>query len=109
LVRVGVFQQPTYVTAAPDDTHRLFVVEKRGVIVFLVNGHRLARPFLSVSRLVNASGEEQALLSMAFAPDYDQSGRFYVDYTGANWNRHIVRCRHAGNSNVAGGRAPGPC
>ena len=56
----------------------------------------------------NASGEEQGLLSMAFAPDYAQSGRFYVDYTGANGNLHIVQCRHAGNSNVAGGRAPVP-
>jgi hypothetical protein len=72
-------------------------------------GSRLARPFLSVSRLVNASGEEQGLLSMAFAPDYAQSGPFYLDYTGANGNLHIVQCRHTGNSNVAGGRAPGPC
>lgn len=104
LVRVGVFQQPTYVTAAPGDTHRLFVVEKRGVIVLLVNGHRLARPFLNVSRLVNANGEEQGLLSMAFAPDYAQSGRFYVDYTGANGDLHIVQYRRdGGNSNVAGG------
>ena len=104
LVRVGVFQQPTYVTAAPGDTHRLFVVEKRGVIVLLVNGHRLARPFLNVSRLVNANGEEQGLLSMAFAPDYAQSGRFYVEYTGANGDLHIVQYRRdGGNSNVAGG------
>lgn len=104
LVRVGVFQQPTYVTAAPGDTHRLFVVEKRGVIVLLVNGHRLARPFLNVSRLVNANGEEQGLLSMAFAPDYAQSGRFYIDYTGANGDLHIVQYRRdGGNSNVAGG------
>jgi glucose/arabinose dehydrogenase len=104
LVRVGVFQQPTYATAAPGDVHRLFVVEKRGVIVVLVNGHRLARPFLNISRLVNSSGEEQGLLSMAFAPDYAQSGRFYVDYTGANGDLHIVQYgRAGGNPNLAGG------
>jgi hypothetical protein len=40
---------------------------------------RLRRPgpqALNVSWLVNASGEEQGLLSMAFAPDYAHSGRF---------------------------------
>ncbi len=103
LARVGVFQQPTYVTGAPSDTRRLFVVEKRGVIVVLVNGHRLARPFLDISKLVNSSGEEQGLLSMAFAPDYAQSGRFYVDYTGSNGDLHIVQYRRASaNPNLAG-------
>ena len=103
LVRVGVFQQPTYVTGAPGDAHRLFVVEKRGVIVVLVNGHRLTRPFLDISRLVNSGGEEQGLLSIAFAPDYAQSGRFYVDYTGSNGDPHIVQYRRAGgNPNLAG-------
>jgi glucose/arabinose dehydrogenase len=103
LVRVGVFQQPTYVTGAPGDTHRLFVAEKRGVIVVLVNGDKLPRPFLDISRIVNSGGEEQGLLSMAFAPDYAQSGRFYVDYTGSNGDLHIVQYRRAGgNPNLAG-------
>ncbi len=103
LVRVGVFAQPTYVTGAPGDGQRLFVVEKRGVIVVLVNGRRRSQPFLDISKLVNSSGEEQGLLSMAFTPDYAQSGRFYVDYTGKNGDLHIVQYRRAaGDPNVAG-------
>jgi glucose/arabinose dehydrogenase len=97
LVRVGVFAQPTYVTGAPGNSQRLFVVEKRGEIVVLVNGRRLTRPFLDISKLVNSSGEEQGLLSVAFAPDYAQSGRFYVDYTGKNGDLHIVEYRRAGD------------
>jgi len=102
LVRVGVFDQPVYATGAPGDPHRLFVVEKRGVIVVLVDGHRRARPFLDISKLVDSSGEEQGLLSMAFAPDYAHSGRFYVDYTGSGGDLHIVQYRRAaGDPNLA--------
>jgi hypothetical protein len=69
LVRVGTFDQPTYVAGAPGDDHRLFVVEKAGTIVVLVNGPRRSRPFLDITKLVDSSDAEQGLLSMAFAPD----------------------------------------
>ncbi len=102
LVRVGVFDQPVYVTGAPGDPHRVFVVEKRGVIVILVDGRRRGQPFLDITKLVNSSGEEQGLLSMAFAPDYQSSGRFYVDYTGSNGDLQIVQYRRAtGDPNLA--------
>jgi glucose/arabinose dehydrogenase len=97
LARIGVFAQPTYATGAPGDNHRLFVAEKRGVIVVIVNGHRRARPFLDISNLVKSSDSEQGLLSIAFAPDYRRSGRFYVYYTGAGNNVHIAGYRRAAN------------
>lgn len=95
LVRVGMFAQPTYVTGAPGDAQRLFVVEKSGVIVVLVHGHR--HRFLDITRLVKSSNSEQGLLSMAFAPDYPTSGSFYVYYTGANNDVHIAQYKRAGN------------
>jgi glucose/arabinose dehydrogenase len=102
LQRIGVFTQPVYVAAAPGDSHRLFVVERTGRIVVLVGGRRQGRPFLDISREVNASGTEQGLLSMAFAPDYQSSGRFYIDYTDASNNIHVVQFRRArGNANQA--------
>src|SRR6202042_54474 len=76
--------------------------EKRGVIVVLVDGRRRGRPFLDISKLVDSSGEEQGLLSMAFAPDYQSSGRFYVDYTGSKGDLHIVQYRSVtGDPNLA--------
>ncbi|MBV9338819.1 MAG: PQQ-dependent sugar dehydrogenase [Solirubrobacterales bacterium] len=81
LVRIGTFHQPTYVTGAPSDDHRLFVVEKAGAIVVLVNGHSQRTPFLNITRLVESSGTVQGLLSMVFAPDYQRSGRLYLCYT----------------------------
>jgi len=98
LVRIGVFDQPTYITGAPGDTHRLFVVEKSGKVVVLVDGHRRSRLFLNITKIVNSSGEEQGLLSMAFAPNYGRSGLFYVDYTSSNNDVHVVQYRRSGNN-----------
>jgi glucose/arabinose dehydrogenase len=98
LHRIGVFSQPVYVAAAPGDPHRLFVVERRGRIVVLVRGKRRARPFLDIRGLVNAGGGEQGLLSLAFAPDYQASGRFYVYYTDHANDIRIVGYRRAGGN-----------
>jgi glucose/arabinose dehydrogenase len=88
LVRVGRFDNPLYVTSPPGDRRRLFVVEQTGRIRVLVGGKRRARPFLNLSRDVTAGGE-QGLLSMAFAPDYASSGRFYVNFTDRNGNTRV--------------------
>ena len=78
LTPVGSFYQPVYVTAPPGDGSRLFVVEKPGLILLKVNGGA-PKPFLDIRGEVDAF-EEQGLLSMAFAPDYATSRRFYVYY-----------------------------
>jgi glucose/arabinose dehydrogenase len=102
LVQVGRFNQPVYVTGAPGDTHRLFVVEKGGRIVVVVNGHARSRPFLDISGLVMSGGDEQGLLSVVFAPDYPRSGRFYVSYTISNNDVRVAAYRRAGHDpNVA--------
>jgi glucose/arabinose dehydrogenase len=102
LVRVGTFHSPTYLASAPGDTHRLFVVEKAGRIVVVVNGHKRARPFLDITHLVQSSGTEQGLLGLAFAPDYQQTGRFYVAYTIASNDVRIAQyTRSASNADVA--------
>jgi glucose/arabinose dehydrogenase len=94
LKRIGSFQAPVYVTSPPGDRRRLFVVEQGGRIRVLVDGHQRSRPFLDISAKVR-SGGEQGLLSMAFAPDYARSGRFYVDYTDTNGDTRIVEYRRA--------------
>jgi hypothetical protein len=100
LQRVGTFSQPVYLTAPPGDTKRLFVVEKGGAIRIIKSGRKLRRPFLSLVGRVT-DGEEQGLLSMAFAPDYATSGRFYVDYTNRRGDSRIVEYRRSKNPDVA--------
>jgi glucose/arabinose dehydrogenase len=80
LTEIGTFDVPVYVTSPPADPHRLFVVEKNGHIELVRDGVRQAEPFLDIRGPVVANGE-QGLLSMAFAPDYATSRRFYVYYT----------------------------
>src|SRR5207302_10041068 len=88
LVRIGTFDSPLYVTSPPGDTRRLFVVEQTGKVRVLVGGKRLRRPFIDLSNDI-VSGGEQGLLSIAFAPDYARSGRFYVDFTDRNGDTRV--------------------
>ena len=78
---VGTFSAPTYMASPPGDTHRLFVVQQGGRIALVKDGTALAQPFLDISSEVHYVGGEQGMLSMAFAPDYGTSRRFYVYYT----------------------------
>lgn len=94
LVPIGHFDSPLYVTAPPQDRRRLFVVEQTGRIRVLVDGKRRARPFIDLSRDIT-SGGEQGLLSMAFAPDYARSGRFYVDFTDRSGNTRVQEFRRS--------------
>jgi glucose/arabinose dehydrogenase len=80
LALLGRFAEPTYLTAPPGDTRRRFVVERAGRIRIVRRGRRLGRPFLDIADRVQTGGES-GLLSMAFAPDYARSRRFYVYYT----------------------------
>jgi glucose/arabinose dehydrogenase len=79
LLQVGTFAQPVYVTAPPGDAQRVFVVQKQGRIVMIKDG--TPSTFLDLTAKVRSTGNEQGLLSMAFASDYATSGEFYVYYT----------------------------
>ena len=80
---VAAFTAPTYIAAPPGDTDRLFVVQQSGQIELIKDGGK-PTTFLDLSNEVTFVGGEQGLLSMAFAPDYATSGRFYVYYTSKN-------------------------
>ncbi len=93
---------PVFVTAPLGDTSRVFIIEKPGRIVIVENGTQLGTPFLDISSAVNSGGSEQGLLGMAFAPEFDSSGYFYVNYTGEpDASTVIARAHAAPGSNVA--------
>src|SRR5687767_9771960 len=80
LVTVAAFPTPVHVTAPRGDYKRLFVVQQGGTIGVVHEGRKKAKPFLNIRKFVT-SGGERGLLSMAFAPDYKRSRKFYVYYT----------------------------
>jgi glucose/arabinose dehydrogenase len=103
LVRLASFSEPTYVMGAPGDAGRVFVLQRSGQVMLLLNGHKQSRPFLDLGSSVYAGGsDEQGLLGIAFPADYASSGLFYVDYTVAGNDIKVVRYRRsAGDANVA--------
>ena len=78
---VGGLTAPVFVCAAPgDDASRIFIVTQFGKIRIVKNGALLATAFLDINSKLLFGGE-RGLLGMAFHPDYEQNGYFYVNYT----------------------------
>ena len=78
------FENPYYVVSPPGDP-RVFVVEGGGTIWLVKDGVTQPIPFLDFTEPVRALGEdgcpECGLYSIAFAPDYAQSGLIYLYFT----------------------------
>jgi glucose/arabinose dehydrogenase len=78
---------PVFVTHAGDGTNRLFVVERRGVIWVAIGGVLQGTPFLDIQAAVwERDSGEQGLLGLAFHPDFETNGSFYVFYTSNSTN-----------------------
>ncbi|MEM8908642.1 MAG: PQQ-dependent sugar dehydrogenase [Bacteroidota bacterium] len=103
------FNRPVDIAAANDGSNRLFIVEKAGrirIISDISAGTVLATDFLNITGLVDASGNEQGLLGLAFDPDYSNNGYFYVNYTydpgpGLDRTRIARYTVDANDSNIA--------
>jgi glucose/arabinose dehydrogenase len=79
--------EPLFLTA-PEGDSRLFVIERGGRIRIIDSGDVLATPFLDIRAKV-ATGGERGLLGLAFHPDYNSNGRFFVYYaTGGACSGH---------------------
>jgi glucose/arabinose dehydrogenase len=105
LKQVGSFDSPVGVTGAPGFPELLFVVEQEGEIQVLKGGKR-AGSFLDIRSLVDYGGE-RGLLSLAFAPDYVRSKRFYVYYTDKSGAIQVDEFRRRGATRAAfGSRRP---
>jgi glucose/arabinose dehydrogenase len=101
-VPLGTFSRPTYIAVAPGAPSLLFVVEQPGKIQVLVNEKKRAAPFLDIADLVRAppdagAGGEQGLLSVAFAPNYAQSGLFYVYFVNSAGNDEVDEFKRSSN------------
>ncbi|HSP98160.1 MAG TPA: PQQ-dependent sugar dehydrogenase, partial [Candidatus Dormibacteraeota bacterium] len=81
---------PVFAGAPRLDPHRLFVVEQAGTIRVVKDGALLDAPFLDIHDRVGCCGE-RGLLSIAFHPDYERNGRFFVDYTNTAGDTVIAR------------------
>jgi len=92
---VSGLSAPLYVTGVKGQPGRLYIVEQGGLIRVFERGKLRAKPFLDVSGIVNAGGE-QGLLGLAFHPQYARNGRFYVQYTARGGDTKLVEYRSNG-------------
>ena len=93
-VQIGTFKRPVHVTVAPGYGRLLFVVEQQGRIMVLRDENTLPKPFLNLRGIVqgppdSGAGNEEGLLSVAFPPDYEETGLFYVYFTNNKGNNEV--------------------
>jgi glucose/arabinose dehydrogenase len=85
----GGFTNPLFGTTAPGAPATLYVVQQNGVVRTLdtTNGQVGSTAFLNLGSIPDTnllSGGEQGLLGLAFHPNFQSNGLFYVNYTTAN-------------------------
>jgi glucose/arabinose dehydrogenase len=80
---LSAFSRPIELVHAGDGTNRFFLVEQDGRIWVFENSAStmIRRLFLDLSDSVSQGGSETGLLGLAFHPDYENNGYFYVNYT----------------------------
>ena len=83
-----------------DGTNRLFAVEQAGRIKVFENQTNVntTKLFLDITDRVTAGGET-GLLGLAFHPDYENNGYFYVNYTAPSPLRTIISRFSVSSSN----------
>ncbi len=87
----GSFESPVHATGAPGFPDLLYVTERGGRVMVVENGVQLAEPFLDLSGIVTAGGE-QGLLSIAFPPGFAESGLVYAYFTNKDCNGATGGC-----------------
>ena len=87
------FADPINVTNAGDGSGRIFVVERVGRIrIVNEDGSVQDKPFLDLTKInplgsiVQTGFVEQGLYSLAFHPDFEDNGHFYVHYASLPFN-----------------------
>ncbi len=85
------FTQPIDLQYPPDESNRLFVVEQEGYIYVFENDAFVTDKtiFLDIRDRIVFEGE-RGLLGLAFHPDYENNGYFFVNYTAPGPLRTVV-------------------
>jgi glucose/arabinose dehydrogenase len=107
---VNGLDRPMYLRAAPGDDTRLFIIEQDGYIRILQNGVINPEPFLDITDRVAQNNDERGFLGLAFHPDYQNNGRFFVFYTeeaGSPGNQTIAEYTRSDNPDLAVAQADG--
>jgi glucose/arabinose dehydrogenase len=87
---VSGLESPVGMEQDPTDSARQYILEREGRIRLVIDGELQATPFLDLTDVVGSDFGEQGLLGIAFAPDFKDSGRFFVNFTRAPDGRTVI-------------------
>lgn len=79
-----------FVTAAPGDRSRLFIVERGGRIRLRKDGVRQDSAFLNLTNLTSPATGEYGIYGLAFHPDYATNRRLFVYYADLNGDSQLA-------------------
>lgn len=91
------FERMVYLTYPEGMPDRLYLVLQPGRIMAFDNVPNPSPPetFLDIRNEVSDRGNEEGLLGLAFDPDYQSNGYFYVYYSAASPRRSVIARYHA--------------
>ncbi len=89
--------RPVDLQSSFDGSGRLFIIEKYGAIRIFKDGLLSPQPFLAIDDRVDDGSNEMGLLGLAFHPNFEQNGYFYVNYTGEGGHTRISRFTASGD------------
>ncbi|MES2476763.1 MAG: PQQ-dependent sugar dehydrogenase [Verrucomicrobiota bacterium] len=89
------FDRPVWAGVPQGVDGKLWVMEQAGRvwIVDAKTGEREKEPFLDINDRVSRRGNEEGLLGLAFAPDFQTTGRYYVNYTDKSKDKQTLISR----------------
>lgn len=79
----------TDITHAGDGSQRIFVSNKTGTITILDSNFSNLGIFLNIAPLIS-TGSEKGLLGLAFHPDFESNGYFFVNYNPAGTDHTVI-------------------
>ena len=101
LVVSGVTSPTTIAATTVSGDKRLFVTQQAGQIRLIdATGKLQDKPFLDVSDKLNGVGEA-GLLGLAFDPNYQKNGYFFVNYVDKDFNTVIARYSRSSDADAA--------
>jgi glucose/arabinose dehydrogenase len=86
------FPELTNLAQPKDQSGLIFITEQKGIVESFLAGEpqKGSTTFLDITSRVNRGGTEEGLLGLAFDPNYQENGYFYLYYSAANPRRSVI-------------------
>ncbi|MCF8018378.1 MAG: PQQ-dependent sugar dehydrogenase [Vallitaleaceae bacterium] len=82
--------RPLHLTSAFSGSNMVYIVERGGLVYQVEKDSGVSDVFLDLSGLVDSSNSETGLLGLAFAPNYPEDLRVFVNYTDSSGTKLAV-------------------